>query len=227
MSMTSETPDWDVQKPGFREFAETLVTRRSIRQFRDIPLPPGLIDTLLELATAAPSAHNCQPWRFRVVTDTHEKTRLADAMAARLREERRSDGDAPDAIEGDVARSRARIGGAPALVVVCLSMADMDRYPDVRRNQAEFLLAAQSVAMAGQNLLLAAHAVGLGACWHCAPLFCPEIVIRALELPADWQPQGAVTLGYPATIGRPRPRRPLDELRLPRDEGARRARAER
>ena len=59
-------------------------------------------------------------------------------------------------------------------------------------------MAAQSVAMAGQNVLLAAHALGLGACWLCAPLFCPEVVRETLALPLDWQPQGLITAGYPA-----------------------------
>ncbi len=60
------------------------------------------------------------------------------------------------------------------------------------------VMAAQSTAMAGQNILLAAHALGLGACWLCAPIFCPQTVRRTLDLPDDWQPQGLITAGYPA-----------------------------
>ncbi len=59
-------------------------------------------------------------------------------------------------------------------------------------------MAVQSVALACQNLLLAAHAYGLGACWMCAPLFVPHVVRQVLELPAAWQPQALITLGYPA-----------------------------
>jgi coenzyme F420-0:L-glutamate ligase / coenzyme F420-1:gamma-L-glutamate ligase len=68
----------------------------------------------------------------------------------------------------------------------------------------------QSVAMAGQNLLLAAHDAGLGACWMCGPLFCPDVVRQVLALPDDWQPQGLITLGYPAQT-RTRTRRPVEE----------------
>jgi F420 biosynthesis protein FbiB-like protein len=82
--------------------------------------------------------------------------------------------------------------------MVCLSMADMDRYPDERRAAAERLMAVQSTALAVQNLLLAAHEAGLGACWMCAPLFCPDVVSAELQLPADWEPQALVTIGYPA-----------------------------
>ena len=58
-------------------------------------------------------------------------------------------------------------------------------------------MAAQSTALAAQNLLLAAHDAGLGACWMCAPLFCPDVVSTQLDLPADWEPQALLTLGYP------------------------------
>jgi F420 biosynthesis protein FbiB-like protein len=88
--------------------------------------------------------------------------------------------------------------GAAALVAACLTLEGMDVYPDQRRNQAEWIMAVQSTALACQNLLLAAYAYGLGACWMCAPLFAPEIVVTELELPETWQPQALITLGYPA-----------------------------
>jgi nitroreductase len=98
------------------------------------------------------------------------------------------------------------------VVAVCLSLADMDRYPDPARAAAECLMAVQSTAMAVQNLLLAATAAGLGACWMCAPLFCPAVVRGALALPADWQPQALVTIGRPASAGKPPSRRPLADV---------------
>jgi len=67
--------------------------------------------------------------------------------------------------------------------------------------------------MAGQNLLLAAHHAGLGACWMCAPLFCPDVVRDALNLPDHWQPQALITLGYPAET-RQRERRHIEENTL-------------
>jgi F420 biosynthesis protein FbiB-like protein len=78
-------------------------------------------------------------------------------------------------------------------------MLEMDTYPDKRRQQFEHQMAVQSTAMAAQNLLLAAHAEGLGACWLCAPLFCQDVVRATLDLPKDWETQGAVILGYPAS----------------------------
>ena len=134
---------------------------------------------------------------------------LAQLLGERLAADRARDGDPQDAIDRDVARSRARITGAPIVVLVCLTLEEADAYPDDTRSRAEFLMAVQSTAMATQNLLLAAHAEGLAACWMCAPLFCPEVVRASLDVPPAWQPQGLVTLGVPADGGRDRPRKPL------------------
>lgn len=175
-----------------------LTTRRSLRRYQPDPVPDDLVEQLLLAAIAAPSAHNRQPWRFVIIGSPETKEKLALAMGAQLRTDLTADGLPPEAIEKDANRSYQRLTQAPLLILLCLTMADMDRYPDGRRQQNEWLMAAQSVAMAGQNLLLAAHALGLGACWLCAPLFCPDVVRNTLGLPADWQPQGLITVGYPA-----------------------------
>ncbi len=188
------------------DFFSLARSRRSIRRYEPREIPQSTLDALLEAAIWAPSAHNRQPWRFAVVRGT-SRERLALAMGARLRSDLERDGAPPDVIAADVARSYERLTSAPAVIVLCLTMVDMDTYPDARRQQHEWTMAVQSVAMAGQNLLLAAHAHGLGACWMCAPLFCPDVVQAALDLPTDWQPQGLITLGYPAQT--------RDKTRLP------------
>ena len=172
-------------------------SRRSIRRYRAEPVPQTLVEAVLDAARWAPSAHNRQPWRFAVLRGQAPKERLAVAMGARLRADRLADGDGAGDVERDVSRSHARIASAPVVIVACLSMADMDVYADARRGDAERAMAVQSTALAVQNLLLAAHALGLGACWLCAPLFCPDTVREALGLPADWEPQALVTMGWP------------------------------
>jgi F420 biosynthesis protein FbiB-like protein len=186
-----------------------IKNRRSVRRYLAEPIPQETILRLLEAATWAPSAHNRQPWRFAVLTQPADKVRLAEAMGVRLRADRTADGDDPADIERDVARSYARLTGAPVLIVVCLSMADMDHYPDPHRARHEWVMAAQSTAMAAQNLLLLAHAESLAACWVCAPLFVPELVRETLALPPDWEPQGVITLGYAAET-RQKNRSPID-----------------
>ncbi len=188
-------------------------SRRSIRRYRPDPVPRDLIEQVLTAAIWAPSAHNRQPWRFAVVTEPAAKAALASAMGARLRRDLEADAVSEALIVQDVQRSNARLINAPVLIVVSLTMMDMDTYPDERRQHNEYLMAVQSTAMAGQNLLLAAHTSGLGACWLCAPLFAPDVVRAALALPEDWQPQGLITLGFPAET-KEKPRHPLGEVVL-------------
>jgi coenzyme F420-0:L-glutamate ligase / coenzyme F420-1:gamma-L-glutamate ligase len=193
-------------------FHGLLRSRRSIRNFRPDAIPEAVLERLFTSAAAAPSAHNRQPWRFFVIKDATAKAHLALAMGIRLVRDRRRDGDAADAIARDVARSYARITGAPVLIVVSLTLEHADVYPDAKRREAEFLMAVQGTAMAAQNLLLGAHAEGLAACWMCAPLFCPTVVRKELSLPAHWQPQGLIALGIAADAGRARERRALEEF---------------
>jgi F420 biosynthesis protein FbiB-like protein len=194
--------------------AALIASRRSVRRYRPEPVAGEVVQRLLRAAVSAPSAHNRQPWRFVIITDAAAKEKLARAMGQRLAADRTRDGDDAEAIRLDVERSFARITGAPVVILVALTVGEMDAYSDAARREAEFLMAVQSTAMATQNLLLAAHAEGLGACWLCAPLFCPDTVRAALGLAADLHPQGLVTLGYPAQPGRERPRKPLADVML-------------
>jgi coenzyme F420-0:L-glutamate ligase/coenzyme F420-1:gamma-L-glutamate ligase len=198
--------------PPLKAWADVLHERQTVRRFRPEPIPLAQIERLVSAATRAPSAHNRQPWRFCVLAGKPGKLALADAMGARLRADRERDGDAVAAIDADVRRSHDRIIAAPLAILVCVTMEEMDRYPDARRAGAEWVMAVQSTAMAGGNLLLAAEAEGLGACWMCAPLFCPDEVRQALNLRATWVPQGLVLLGYPAEAGKFRQRKPLAEV---------------
>jgi F420 biosynthesis protein FbiB-like protein len=196
------------------ELSELIHRRRSIRRFSPDTVPREVVADLIAAAGRAPSPHNRQPWRFAVLRGARGKARLARSMGERLRADRSRDGDPPDAIAADVARSRARIEGAAVVLVAALTMRDMDRYPDARRLEAERVMAVQATAAAIQNLLLLAHARGLGACWMCAPLFCPETVRAAASLPEDWEPQALITLGVPDGPGRDRSRLSVDETTM-------------
>ena len=182
------------------EFWWLIRERRSIRRYAQRPIAPDLLRSLLEAASWAPSAHNRQPWRFCVVTSTAVKQQLSRRMSEQWRHDLTTDGAAPDFIERRVRISHARLTGAAALILVALTMAEMDFYADEARNQSEWTMAVQSTALAAQNLLLAAHHYGLGGCWMCAPLFVPELVRDVLDLPDSWQPQALITLGYPAEV---------------------------
>ncbi len=180
------------------ELLDFMRGRRSLRRYQQQSVPQEWITLLLEAAVWAPSAHNRQPWRFAIVDEQATRERLAREMGAALRRDLTADGLSSAAIDADVGRSYKRITSAPVLILVCMSLSDMDDYSDETRNDHERTMTQQSTAMAGQNMLLMAEKLGLGACWLCAPLFCQALVASVLKLPADWQPQGMITLGFPA-----------------------------
>ena len=195
-------------------FESLIKGRRSIRRYEAKAVEQRTIDSLLEAGSWAPSAHNRQPWRFAVLTEAPARERLAQRMGDLLRTARLADGDDPADVAADASRSYARITSAPLVIVAFLTMEDMDSYPDPARSAAEHLMAVQGVAMAVNNILLAAHAAGLGACWMCAPLFCSPVVVEAVGAPEHWQAQALLTLGYPASKGKPAVRRPLADVVL-------------
>jgi coenzyme F420-0:L-glutamate ligase/coenzyme F420-1:gamma-L-glutamate ligase len=193
-----------------------LRTRRSIRRFKPDPVPDEVIENILLTATFAPSAHHRQPWRFCVVRDSSSRTNLADAMAVDFERDLTQDGLPPEKIQAQIKRSKDRILSAPALILLCLDMSEMDVYPDKKRKQAEFRMAVQSAANAGMLLLLAAHAEGLGSVWVCSPLFAQETIQKTLGLPRAWEPQAMYFLGYAIDIPEVRERKPLPEISLSR-----------
>lgn len=189
-----------------------LALRRSVRRFTPEPVAPEVLQRLIAAAACAPSAHNRQPWRFAALTGAAPKQRLAQAMAVEFERDLAADGLAASEVLARVQRARQRVLQAPAVVVLSYDPSEMDVYPDEKRQAAERLMGVQSVAMAGQNLLLAAAAEGLGAVWVCAPLFAPQAVRQSLDLPAGWEPQGLVLLGHPAAAPRPRLQKELPEI---------------
>src|SRR5579883_1907807 len=188
---------------------QVLASRRTVRFYRAEPVPDALVRAVLEAAHMAPSA---QPARFVVITTPDVKRRLAEGMAARWRRDLERSGVQEAAIRVQLRFSVRRFSEAPVLILAGYTMEDMDRYPDRARQAAEVTMAVQSTAAAIENLLLAASAYGLGACWCCAPLFCPGIVRRTLGLPRSFVPQALLTVGYPAHVPPAPPRRPLEQV---------------
>jgi len=191
-----------------------LRSRRSIRHFRPDMVPAAVIRRILETATYAPSTHNDQPWRFAVLTTAETKNHLSETMAADFCHDLEKDGLLEADIAARLERARCRIHEAPVVVILCMDATGMNSYPDPKRQQAEMTMAVQSTALAGLQLLLAAHAEGLGGVWTCGPLFTPETVRAALDLPITWQPQAMLFIGYPAETPTIPERKPLEQVTL-------------
>ena len=171
--------------------------RRSIRAFRPDPVAPALLDTLVEAACLAPAPHHSRPWRWVVLADPMRQAALADGMGARWRVDLAGDDVPTPRIDELVASSRARLVGAPAALLGCLTDEGLDRYPDERRQRAEWGMALLALGAGVENLMLTATDLGLASCWVAAPIFCPEEAGAALGLDPAWRPHALVLVGYP------------------------------
>lgn len=183
-----------------------------MRRFKPDPVPDSVIQSVLSTATYAPSAHNRQPWRFCVVTDLSVKIDLAEAMAIDFERDLTRDGLSPEKIQAQLKRSYDRITSAPVAILLCLDMSEMDSYPDEKRQYAERMMAIQSVAAAGLQLLLAAHAEDLGGVWVCSPLFVQETIKKTLNLSTAWEPQAMFFVGYPTEIPEVREKKLVQDI---------------
>jgi coenzyme F420-0:L-glutamate ligase / coenzyme F420-1:gamma-L-glutamate ligase len=195
-----------------------LEARRSIRAFTDAPVADDALDALVAAACIAPAPHHSRPWRFVTITSADAKEALAAGMGARWRADLAADDVAADRIDELVAASHAKLTGAPAVVLGCLTWNGLDRYPDEARRRAEWGMALLSLGAAVENLMLAAADAGLASCWVAAPIFCPDAARDSLALPDEWLPHACVLVGHPdpAYVGRVRPPIPLDDLRARR-----------
>lgn len=193
-------------------FWEIIRTRRSIRKFTDKPISRETIERLLQAATLAPNAHNRQSWRFVVLSKLEDILKLAEGMGVDYRAALKSSGLTDEEVQAKADTRKACICGAPVVIVVCVDTSDLDMYADPNRDNGEYIMGVQSAGLGGGYLLLAAHAEGLGGVWMCAPLFAPERVREACDLPQTWIPQGMVLIGYKAEEPEKKGRKPLREV---------------
>ncbi|MBP6209623.1 MAG: nitroreductase family protein [Anaerolineales bacterium] len=195
--------------PVNQDLHHLLRTRRSIRRFKADPIPDSVIESILTTSTYAPSAHNRQPWRFAIVKQKARslKSRLGLAITSKMREDMQAEGAMDTDIEKRVNSSLRRIEEAPLAIILCRDV------EDVRVDtEQEKVMGTQSVASAGLQLLLAAHAEGLGGNWICWPLYAPEAVRTVLDLPYSWEPQAMYFLGYPEEEPQMKERKSLNEI---------------
>jgi coenzyme F420-0:L-glutamate ligase/coenzyme F420-1:gamma-L-glutamate ligase len=179
----------------FEEFMELAWTRRSSKILGLGEVPVEMVVRAVEAGVWAANAHNSQPWFFIVVVDHEVKKRLLDEMAEQWLEDLIGDGVPRENAVKVVEAGKERSMRASALIVACLSMREMETYWDSGRSRLEYIMGVQSLAAALQNILLALHSMGYGACWRCSPLFAPEAVRKVLEIPDDVEPQALVEVG--------------------------------
>ena len=191
--------------------SQAQLLRRSVRRFSAEPVPPEIIEAAVAEALTAPAPHHTRPVRFVWMADTAARIRLLDRMKDRWRSDLTGDGKPPDAVERRVGRGQI-LYDAPELVIPFLVPDGAHSYPDEARTAAERTMFTVAVGAAVQALLVALAVRGVGSCWIGSTIFAADLVRAELDLPGDWEPLGAIAIGYPAEPSGPREPAPTDGL---------------
>jgi coenzyme F420-0:L-glutamate ligase/coenzyme F420-1:gamma-L-glutamate ligase len=190
---------------------QAQLLRRSVRQFSTQPVAPEIVEAAVAEALTAPAPHHTRPVRFVWVKDTETRTRLLDRMKDKWRADLAGDGRPADAIERRVGRGQI-LYDAPEMVIPFLVPDGAHSYPDAARTAAEHTMFTVAVGAAVQALLVALAVRDVGSCWIGSTIFAADLVRAELELPYDWEPLGAIAIGYPAEPAGPRDPAPTEGL---------------
>jgi coenzyme F420-0:L-glutamate ligase/coenzyme F420-1:gamma-L-glutamate ligase len=176
---------------------QAQLLRRSVRQFSDEPVSPDLIEAAVAEALTAPAPHHTRPVRFVWLRTQATRSRLLDRMKDKWRTDLAGDGKPAEAIDRRVARGQI-LYDAPEVVIPMLVPDGAHFYPDAERTAAEQTMFTVAVGAAVQALLVALAVRGVGSCWIGSTIFAADLVRAELELPPDWEPLGAIAIGYAA-----------------------------
>ncbi len=165
------------------DFEQTVFTRRSVRRYMNREVPEGMVHQLLRAGLAAPSGGNLQPWHFFVVRGQALKEKLCECFSFSWPRE------------------------ASCFLIVC---AQASRSAQKYGERGASLYCIQDTAAAVENILLCAHAMGLGSCWIGS--FDEALCSKVLKLGSDLRPVAILPVGFPAEEPEERPRRPLAEV---------------
>ena len=181
------------------EVLEAIKTRRSIRQQKSDPIDDETLQKVLEAARWAPSWANTQCWRFIVVRDSSIKAEVVDCLTKFKRDDKLFDNPAANASKQ-----------APVLIVACAEMgkAGYRRDGTAVTDKGDWYMF--DVALAMQNLVLAAHALGLGTVIVGA--FDAEKTAEILGVPEGFSVVAMTPLGFPVQEGKAPPRKELSEI---------------
>jgi len=180
---------------------EAIATRRSVGRVKPERPPRELIEQILDAATRAPNHFLTQPWRFFVLAG-QARAELGQVMANAVRA-RLPEPESPEA-RAQLEREAAKPLRAPVLVVVAAEPSADPRAVEIEEIEA--------TAAAVENLLLAAHALGLGACWMSGPVLAAAALREALATPPTLDLVALIPVGRPAETPAGPPRRTLEQL---------------
>ncbi len=179
------------------ETLEAIHTRQSIGQVKPEPVPHDLIEKILSAAVQAPNHYKVRPWRFVVMTGAGRE-KLGEAMAQSTKSSK------PDTTEEELQKARSKPLRAPVVIAVAVDKPGLTKAKEIENVCA--------AAAAVQNMLLAAHALGLAAMWRTGPSATDPAIKHFLGWEPDQHLIGFVYVGYPQQEAAP-PMRPSFEDR--------------
>jgi nitroreductase len=181
-----------------------IENRRSIRQFKPDPVPQESLEKILKAGTLAPSGKNKQPWQFLVVRGDkraeliHEMQKGIDRL------------EGMDIHTGSAKNTLKVMAQAPVTIFVINPTKNKPPYEWETLESNADVVDTQSIGAAIQNMLLAAHELGLGTLWICDIFYAYDELHTWLG--TDGQMIAAVSLGYPDQSPQPRPRKSVEEV---------------
>ena len=192
---------------------EAMGSARAMRYFRPDPVPAELVDRVLWAGTRASSPNNCQPWDFVVVRDPQVRDRIGELFAPIVA----AAGDVTASLPPDLDASQRRTAAGamhlmsnmaqvPVIVFIC----GVNNYPQPDQPDISYMYSA--LYAAGQNMLVAARALGLGAAFTTLHKMVEPGLRELLKLPEDRILGVTLPLGWPAGRFGPLKRRPVEEV---------------
>jgi len=198
---------------SYESFLELLKSRRSIRRFTDRKPARVEIERLIEAASWAPSNHNRQGWRFIVFEDRKQIRSLAEQVRNCIAEAMKNAPRLAESYADELIHLAGAFDQSPILI-----LAMHKKTPAIGRSLLALATSelasgeALSTAMAVQNLLLAAHVMGLGACVMTAPLLAGEVWKSPADFPAGFEFTCLIAVGYAANTPPPPKRKNLEHI---------------
>ena len=189
---------------------QAQLMRRSVRRFAGRPVDAAVIEAAVAEALTAPAPHHTRPVRFVWLQDRDRRVELLDRMKQAWRADLTADGHPPESVRRRVARGQI-LYDAPEVLIPFLVPDGAHSYPDPVRTAAERTMFTVAVGAAVQALLVALAVREVGSCWIGSTIFAPEVVRQTLDLPDDWEPLGAIAVGYPEQPLPPKDPGPVDD----------------
>jgi nitroreductase len=164
------------------EVLEAIHTRQSIGQVKPDAVSRDLIEKILSAAVQAPNHYKVRPWRFVVLAGAG-RARLGEAMAQSTKTAK------PEATEEELQTDREKPLRAPVVIAVAVDKPSLPKVKEIENICA--------TAAAVQNMLLAAHALGLAAMWRTGPSATDPTIKQFFGWEADQHLIGFIYIGYP------------------------------